>query len=422
MFTTENFISGLQTATNIVVEEQATKIILTRVFHDLDSSEEDRMVIGEIPITEITMVIAELETGYSYNDNLLSTAASFEVAVQAHDHMRSFAFRPDRSMYTLSEHNYEFELSKASAKYILALLCYSSTNPSFDLDIGPLRLYREESVTSIEGFLELFRIFTVKISGVKQNSTAEFKRMLYSYLFNISYNYHIALSVADFSENRRAFRRRARRSGQLFPYKLYNQELTRYYYQAIATDMPFTQYLAFYHVAEFFFQSISEQDAFYEIESFITHPSFSPYKKEDIKRFYNMIKKKMREQRDDGVWNEKTGLILCLKKYMPDLASLKLSIDAIDSSAIDYYKSTLVEFADDSKKINFDETAEKIYKDICDRVYSIRNAIVHSKEGDRLRYEPFRHDKQLAKEIPLIRCIAEEIIINSAKTIEHNFE
>ena len=49
------------------------------------------------------------------------------------------------------------------------------------------------------------------------------------------------------------------------------------------------------------------------------------------------------------------------------------------------------------------------------------NAIVHSKEGEKSKYEPFKHDKQLAKELPLIRAVAEEIIINSAEPINYNF-
>lgn len=130
----------------------------------------------------------------------------------------------------------------------------------------------------------------------------------------------------------------------------------------------------------------------------------------------------MREQREDGVWNEKIGLILCLKRYVPDLDSLKMSIETIESTAIEYYKTTTVEFADDGKTIDFDGDIDSIYAAVRDRVYSVRNAIVHSKEGDRLRYEPFKHDKQLAKEIPLIRGIAEEIIVNSAKPIEYDFE
>ena len=165
----------------------------------------------------------------------------------------------------------------------------------------------------------------------------------------------------------------------------------------------------------------SEDEAFQVISNFITRPSFSPYKQEDVRNFYNIIKKKMRDQRDDGVWNEKNGLLLCLKRYIPDPSILKASIDRIDSTAIEYYRTTLVPFADDGKIINFDEDQEKIYVAIRDRIYATRNAIVHSKHGERLRYEPFKHDKHLGKEIPLIRAVAEEIIITSADSINYNF-
>lgn len=100
---------------------------------------------------------------------------------------------------------------------------------------------------------------------------------------------------------------------------------------------------------------------------------------------------------------------------------LKFSIERLDSTAIDYYKTSLVAFTDESKTINFDDEPERVYLSIRDRIYSTRNAIVHSKYGERLRYEPFKHDKQLAKEIPLMRAIAEEVIINSAENINYNF-
>lgn len=181
------------------------------------------------------------------------------------------------------------------------------------------------------------------------------------------------------------------------------------------------QYLAFYHVAEFFFQSISEDEAFHVIASFITRPSFSPYRYEDIHNFYNVIKKKMRDQRDDGVWNERNGLLLCLKRYIPDLSTLKASIVRIDSSAIDYYRTTSVPFTDDGKSIDFEDESERVYSSIRDRIYATRNAVVHSKYGERLRYEPFKHDKHLGKEIPLMRAVAEEIIISSADRINYSF-
>lgn len=167
-----------------------------------------------------------------------------------------------------------------------------------------------------------------------------------------------------------------------------------------------------------FFQAVAEDGAFKEIEDFITHPAFSPRKKEDMRRFYNKIRKIMYTQKENDVWDEKVGFLLCLKKYIPDLDALKSTINAIDSSAIEYYKSTEVSFADDGCKINFDASPENVYANIRNRVYSVRNSIVHSKEGERLKYEPFKHDKDLTKEIPLMRAIAEEIIINSSKPID----
>lgn len=118
------------------------------------------------------------------------------------------------------------------------------------------------------------------------------------------------------------------------------------------------QYLAFYHVAEYFFQSISEDDAFQVINSFITRPYFSPYRREDVYSFYNVIKKKMRDQRDEGVWNEKNGLLLCLKRFILDVNVLRATIQHIDGTSVEYYQNTSVPFADDGKMINFQDEPE----------------------------------------------------------------
>lgn len=272
-------------------------------------------------------------------------------------------------------------------------------------------------IHKMEDLAEAIHILTVKITAPIEHSQHEMNKITQTYLFNIAYNRDVVFTLTNFKDDTRR-RRYYGRDGQLFPYKSYNNELITYYYQGVSTDIPFTQYLAFYHVAEYFFQTIAEQDAFQEIEEYITRPSFSPHKKEDIRAFYNKIKKKMKEQKEDGLWDEKTGLLLCLKKYIKDLDTLKNTIIEIDPAAIDYYKKEQVPFASDGGTINFADSQEAVYATIRNRVYAVRNAIVHSKEGEKLRYEPFRHDKELLKEIPLIRAIAEEIIINSAKKLE----
>ena len=53
------------------------------------------------------------------------------------------------------------------------------------------------------------------------------------------------------------------------------------------------------------------------------------------------------------------------------------------------------------------------------RIYSVRNALVHSKEGNEIKYTPIKDDLHIKKEIPLIKFLAEQIIINSATIIDY---
>ena len=59
-----------------------------------------------------------------------------------------------------------------------------------------------------------------------------------------------------------------------------------------------------------------------------------------------------------------------------------------------------------------------IYTNITKRIYFTRNALIHSKSGKKDKmYKPYRDEMLLQKEIPLVRVIAEMIIINSSKVI-----
>lgn len=358
-----------------------------------------------------------------FNGNSLFDIGSYEIAIKPVDRYRGFPYRfYERELYKIAERGYEISISGASPYYIFALMCYMGEHDGelLDVDFYVLnRSFRRNEILGFSDFTEAAHVLTAKISAPEVHSQNELKKIMSSYLFNIAYNKDIAFTTSDFREgDRRGVRRFARRDGQLFPYKAYSNELTTYYYQGLSTNIPFAQYLAFYHVAEYFFQIIAEEDAFKVIEDYITKPSFSPYKKDDIRGFYNKIKKIMREQKEDDVWDEKNGFLLCLKKYVPDLESLKNTVNSIDPDAINYYKTQMVPFASKGGIINFADSEEAVYATIRNRVYAVRNAIVHSKEGENLRYEPFKHDRELLKEIPLVRAIAEEIIINSSKRLE----
>lgn len=68
--------------------------------------------------------------------------------------------------------------------------------------------------------------------------------------------------------------------------------------------------------------------------------------------------------------------------------------------------------------MNFrNEDRANIITTLAERIYSTRNSLVHSKDGEKKKYEPFKDDKYLLKEIPLMRFIAESIISKESQVM-----
>ena len=82
-----------------------------------------------------------------------------------------------------------------------------------------------------------------------------------------------------------------------------------------------------------------------------------------------------------------------------------------NSEKIQYYKQNKVEFSGGIEFDLDDADHEKILKSLTKRIYATRNSLVHSKDGDKSRYTPFRDDRVLVKEVPLMRFISEMVIL-----------
>jgi hypothetical protein len=157
-----------------------------------------------------------------------------------------------------------------------------------------------------------------------------------------------------------------------------------------------------------------------EIKQKITNPDFSYKRKKDLESLVKLIEKKIKYNKNENIsYNEQDALYLTLKKYV-NLENLKKRLEEFDISLIEYYKSNKVKFSS-GKCVDFDflgSQPETVYGQLAERIYKTRNAIVHSKDRiDKLKYKPFRDDKVLIKEIPLMRAISEEIIINSSEIL-----
>ena len=107
---------------------------------------------------------------------------------------------------------------------------------------------------------------------------------------------------------------------------------------------------------------------------------------------------------------------LTFEKHI-DTSVLLEKVKEYDANLVEFYRSNQVPFSDgDTVNLESGDSAQ-IISLLAKRIYKTRNAIVHSKDGDKVRYIPFEHDKLLVMEVPLARFIAELIILKNSNEI-----
>lgn len=265
------------------------------------------------------------------------------------------------------------------------------------------------------------RFQTLQISSESVKSKTDFETLTYSFLFNLSYNtdlsYLPSSIVEDLTRTIRIGRiRRARVEEIETPKRKYENDLILFYQKGISSESVDLQYLSFYHILEHFFEKIYNDELIKSIKVELTKPSFSYKRNKDVSGLIKVIQDKLKYKNDEFQINEPEALRLVLERFIPDLDEVKEAINSYDSDLLNYYKSSEVEFSK-GNKVNFQEGSDKVLKNLRERIYKTRNSIVHSKETDRERYLPFKHDKILQKEIILMRIIAEKIIIESSREL-----
>ncbi|MGX8833652.1 hypothetical protein ACWG0P_05500 [Amedibacillus sp. YH-ame6] len=430
------FIQSLKAKTGLNAEVSGARINIFTVskqgliFQDDDEEQVEEMesikeILFYIEIEEILALENECKAYYAFDDEPYSfeigSDTYFEVAVELKRYP-PFILQRALDEARVINNGYTLEITKLSSKYLYSILMHEKFDEEKLDGILRIRTYRlrdkDTTITNtFNDLTEMIILNTCKVfkdeSNESKMSMKKYRSMVQSYLFNISYSLSIMIDFHKFKRNERYVSRKKRET-QFFPYRKYNQNLIKYYYQAVNSDLPFVQYIAFYHIIEHFFFSVSEEEVFDRIKSLITSPSFVPKNKKSIKELYESLKKISRSQNENGAWKENEAFLLCLDKLIPDIIKLKDALQKLDTDYVERYKSN-VDFIEETTEIDFDEERRDIlFKKIRNRVYAVRNAIVHSKEGNESKYQPFIHDSHLAKEIPLIRALAEEIIINTS--------
>ena len=277
-------------------------------------------------------------------------------------------------------------------------------------------------------FLSVLKKFMILPYSIKlryKNEVSEDKliSIIKSFLFDISVNYNSVFRLASDEEEVLGKGAMYHRSNKTTPInaasnKIYMSAILDQYSLAMANEDPMMQFIAYYHVLEYFFKTIRTEKAKKSINEVEGLKELSEenaeIKSEIISKLSTDFKKFLHLREDDS-------LLLILEIYI-DIDELKERLEFISASSIDYYKSNEVTFSKGSKVDLLSSNEELIYKNLKNRIYKTRNSIVHNKlnednEDENLIYNPFEDEEELKKEIPLMRAIAEQVIINTAEEI-----
>lgn len=383
----------------------------------------------ELSKVELTNCIQRLQAMNSVEETILANGKSYEVLVREESPFPRFRMMIREECFILEDqdNSIKYSLSSPSNEYLLFLLykVASITNPrALASPMHREMMRRANDEKEIFEFLRrtAFRFITLRLESGRNRTPAEFEKFSSAFLFQLSYNLDAALvpqrHLDEILRTGKISQIRRSKFGDIDPPRRhYIPDLIYHYQLAVAADNPFLEYLSYYHVIEHFFEAVFNEDLIERVKNKITHPDFSYKRKKDINTLIRDISRSLQIRNEEITFSEQEGLRLTIERYI-NLDDLRDKLNSYDSTLINYYQTSKVSFAlaDEVDLNNSDTTA--IFKKLAARIYKTRNSIVHSKESDKARYMPFKDDRVLIKEIPLLRFVAEQIIINTSVLVE----
>ena len=401
------------------------------------TEEEDRYIVNskyrsnEIVLfilkTELETISTRLSELNVSDETALYGDNNYEIIVREESTVPFRRFREDKIEVNNEDNGVTYELSPASTEYFIWLLAEITQKMSpKDIGYGYIPSHRLENLlnenkeASLIKFIQFssFRILTLKIKSDKQIPLSHYSKLTHAFVFHLGFNLDIALVPQRLLEEiaRRGRITRMRRSNPEEidpPRRIYNEDIVQHYLLAVSTDSPVIEYLSYYHVLEHFYETVYNEDLIESIRTTITNPGFSYKRKKDIGQLIATIKKSLQFRSETITFSEENALRLCLSKYV-SLSELQDKLTNYDETLLDYYKNNKVSFSSGSEVDICNDNDESIIKALTKRIYKTRNALVHSKDGDKSKYTPFKDDRILVREVPLMRFISEMVILSES--------
>lgn len=298
---------------------------------------------------------------------------------------------------------FKIKVQKAPIEFILYFMWNKFTNkvgtPAKYFDISSfnslVRIGFEKSrMISILELINCVELYVVSISSKNKERSETFLELTYNFTYRCQYAFNIQIKPIESFDNYFFGVKTIKRDGKSDfrkDLRLVPKDIIILYQRATNTNSAEMQFIFFYHILEFYFN-----DTVYEIKKIMKST------KNLIK--YSDLALKIQEQ-------EK--LRLTLKRFLHKKYILKLHtiIDSPKLSLSNYFKEEKLNFCKGNIQIDFKSNNYKlIIKNLTNRIYKIRNSIVHQKETESDRFIPTIHENELIYDNLLMRLLIEHII------------
>jgi hypothetical protein len=264
----------------------------------------------------------------------------------------------------------------------------------------------------VQHFTDIFRIYTVKVATDSASplgrSISRLNDLAEAGIFHLAYGHGISVSFTQSWERTYYWLGRKEQNDIQFPLRTYNPELVRYYTLALASESLVLAFLALYKILEFFYTSASENVLHQKLKELLVAPDFLPTKTKKLRDLVKIIRT------FDNRLDEIGALKLVLAEYF-DRAELRQWVETYEAENEPHFT---VDFTLFGTTTRIDLNDGSIIGNLASRIYLIRNALVHNKEGEVSRFVPYTGQEEiLQKEIQILVFIAEQLIIKSGKDL-----
>ncbi|WP_458686381.1 hypothetical protein [Nocardia tengchongensis] len=376
---------------------------------------------------QLSIVLATLNSYRPLGETYVATNSSSEMLVQPESHFARSQFLRgllNKGLVVTDKHDDIVYIAGApSAPFLLYLILTlqeqgSSAKVLFSPELDEISQFDKRGGALFEFLRSKASVVSLQIQASQSIPDSRWDVYADSFLFHVSYNLDAAMTRQRYLEEvlqpARISRMRRSEVGELdAPRRSYVSDLVYHYQLGVAAETPMLEFISYYHIAEHWFESIFQQDLVENLQTTITSPDFSHKRKGDIQKLIKTVTDAVRIRDDQIMVNEQTALLLTLQRYVV-LHRLVSELERFDPTLLDYYASNRVSFSGGNPVDLRSARLPEVWNALAQRIYKTRNSLVHSKEGAKARYVPFSHDKDLLPEIPLLRFIAEQIIIESS--------